>query len=123
MSNTSQRTALIIGSIVIIALGAILILSSVAGPTGPAAAPPAAAPTAAPPASSVADIPYPEIQRVSPGDARAALELKQAVIVDVRDADSYASKHIAGAINIPLSELEARLKELDPNQWIITYCT
>lgn len=123
MSNTSQRTALIIGSIVIIALGAILILSSVAGPTGPAAAPPAAAPTAAPPASSVADIPYPEIKRVSPGDARAALELKQAVIVDVRDADSYASKHIAGAINIPLSELEARLKELDPNQWIITYCT
>jgi hypothetical protein len=123
MSNTSQRTALIIGSIVIIALGAILILSSVAGPTGPAAAPPAAVPTAAPPASSVADIPYPEIKRVSPGDARAALELKQAVIVDVRDADSYASKHIAGAINIPLSELEARLKELDPNQWIITYCT
>lgn len=123
MSNTSQRTALIIGSIVIIALGAILILSSVAGPTGPAAAPPAAGPTAAPPASSVADIPYPEIKRVSPGDARAALELKQAVIVDVRDADSYASKHIAGAINIPLSELEARLKELDPNQWIITYCT
>jgi len=121
MPNNSQRTALILGSIVIIVLGAILILSAVAGPTGPAAAPPAAAPTAAPPAA--AEIPYPEIKRVSPGDARAALELKQAVIVDVRDAESYASKHIAGAINIPLGELEARLKELDPNEWIITYCT
>jgi ArsR family transcriptional regulator len=30
--------------------------------------------------------------------------------------------HLPGAINIPLSELEERLAELDPTQEIIAYC-
>jgi rhodanese-related sulfurtransferase len=31
--------------------------------------------------------------------------------------------HIPGSLSIPLAEIETRLSELDPNQWIITYCT
>jgi uncharacterized membrane protein YdjX (TVP38/TMEM64 family)/rhodanese-related sulfurtransferase len=34
-------------------------------------------------------------------------------VLDVRDAADYAAGHIAGARNIPLPELEARLQELD----------
>jgi rhodanese-related sulfurtransferase len=45
------------------------------------------------------------------------------VIVDVRDRVYYDEMHAAGAISIPLSELEARLGELNPDQWIILYCT
>ena len=60
---------------------------------------------------------------MSLGNAKAAYDLKQATFVDVRDADSYANAHIAGALSIPLADLESRLKELDPNAWIITYCT
>jgi hypothetical protein len=70
-----------------------------------------------------ADIPYPEIARVSIQDARAALESGDAVLLDVRSADAFAGRHIAGAVNIPLTQLGGRLDELEPNQWIIPYCT
>ncbi len=66
---------------------------------------------------------YPEIERVSLVDAKAALDSGTAVVVDVRAAEAYAASHIPGALNIPLAEIESRLNELDPNQWIITYCT
>lgn len=43
-------------------------------------------------------------------------------VLDVRPADEFAVGHLPGAINIPLSELEARLAELDPAQEIVAYC-
>lgn len=123
MSQSSQRTLLILGSVVVIALGAVLIISSIGTPSAPAStAPQSVAPIQSAPTVS-ADIPYPEIVRVSLGNAKAAYDLKQAVFVDVRDAGSYANSHIPGAISIPLADLESRLNELDKNAWIITYCT
>ena len=130
MSNSNQRLVLIIGSILIITVGTLLILSAIpaGSPAVPApqtvpqaAIPPAAAPQSAP--TTPAEVPYPEIVRISLGDAKAAYELKQATYLDVRDADSYASGHIPGALSIPLNDLETRLKELDPNAWLLTYCT
>lgn len=75
------------------------------------------------PASPLGEVPYPEIPRVSLPDAKAAFDARSAIFVDVRSADAYQGGHIAGAVNIPLEELEIRLGELDPKQWIITYCT
>jgi 3-mercaptopyruvate sulfurtransferase SseA len=69
------------------------------------------------------NIPEPDIQRVSVADSRTALDAQSAVFLDVRDPGSFEAGHIPGSINIPLEELEARAGELDPNQWIITYCT
>lgn len=66
---------------------------------------------------------YPEIPRVSLEDAKAAFDGGTAVFVDVRGADVFAMSHIPGSLSIPLADLEARLAKLDPNQWIITYCT
>ncbi len=66
---------------------------------------------------------YPEIERVSLEDAKAAFDAGTAVFVDVRGVDAYNMSHIPGSLSIPLAELESRLGELDPNQWIITYCT
>jgi ArsR family transcriptional regulator len=43
-------------------------------------------------------------------------------ILDVRPEDEFALGHLAGAINIPLRALEARLSELDPSQEIVAYC-
>jgi rhodanese-related sulfurtransferase len=40
------------------------------------------------------------------------------VILDVRDAASYANKHIAGSLNIPLSSLHERLSELPKDKRI-----
>lgn len=79
--------------------------------------------TAPTPAASIAEDTYPEIPRVSLSDAKAAFDARSALFVDVRSAESYQVGHVVGAVNIPLAELESRLGELDPNQWIITYCT
>jgi hypothetical protein len=69
------------------------------------------------------DIPYPEIQRVSLADAKAALESGSAVLLDVRSAEAFAGQRITGSVNIPTGEIPARFRELDPNAWIIPYCT
>lgn len=102
--------------ILIITVGTLLILSAVpAGtPATPApayrglcrklSAPQASAPQAAP--TAPAELPYPEIVRVGLGDSKAAYDLKQAVYLDVRDADSFANSHIPGAVSIPLNDLE-----------------
>ena len=66
---------------------------------------------------------FPEIERVSLEEAKAAFEARTAVFVDVRGDQAYAAAHVAGSISLPLGEIESRLGELDPNQWIITYCT
>ena len=42
-------------------------------------------------------------------------------LVDVRQPAEYEQGHLPGARLIPLSELEGRLKELDPNKLTITY--
>ena len=65
----------------------------------------------------------PEVQRITLEESRAALDNNSAVFLDVRSADAYATSHVPGALSIPLDELEARINELDPDQWIITYCT
>lgn len=43
-------------------------------------------------------------------------------VLDVRPPDEFAVGHLPGAINIPLSELEKRLAELDPDHEIVAYC-
>lgn len=69
------------------------------------------------------DIPYPEIQRVSLADAKAAFDLSTAVFIDVRDEFSYQQGHIPGAQSIPLDRLTKELEKLEPSLWYITYCT
>jgi 3-mercaptopyruvate sulfurtransferase SseA len=67
--------------------------------------------------------PYYEVPRVTLEEAKAAFDGNSAVFVDTRSETSYADGHIPGALSIPVSELESRINELDPDQWIITYCT
>lgn len=44
------------------------------------------------------------------------------VVLDVRPPEEFAAGHLPGAINIPIHELEKRLKELPKRQEIIAYC-
>ena len=53
------------------------------------------------------------LQRVGAGDV---------VVVDVRPAAEYVAGHIAGAISLPLDEIEARLDELPPEREVVAYC-
>ncbi len=68
-------------------------------------------------------IPYPNVQRISLADAKAAYDTKAAVFVDVRGEPYYSQGHIPGALSITDVELPDRLNELNPSDWIITYCT
>lgn len=46
----------------------------------------------------------------------------QVTIIDVRNPEEFADKHIPGATNIPLGELESRSNELSKHALIITAC-
>ncbi|MCK4732861.1 MAG: hypothetical protein KAT65_10440 [Methanophagales archaeon] len=46
----------------------------------------------------------------------------QIILLDVRTDGEYDIEYIPGAINIPLSDLENRIDELDKSKTIIVYC-
>jgi len=43
-------------------------------------------------------------------------------VLDVRPADEFAAGHLPGAVNIPLSDLGKRLKDLPKDHEVIAYC-
>lgn len=43
-------------------------------------------------------------------------------VLDVRPADEFESGHLPGAINIPLTELKRRLREIPKEAEIVAYC-
>jgi len=63
------------------------------------------------------------VQRTSVKDAKVAYDGKTAIFLDVRTSESYARNHVPGAISIPEAQISDRMSELDPNQWIIAYCS
>jgi 3-mercaptopyruvate sulfurtransferase SseA len=76
-----------------------------------------------PQANSQTQLTEADVPRINVQDAKAALDSGQAILVDVRSADSYIASHAVGAISIPLENFENNTILLDKNQWIITYCT
>jgi 3-mercaptopyruvate sulfurtransferase SseA len=64
-----------------------------------------------------------QVQRVTLEEAKKAYDSGAAIFVDVRDSSSFSTAHIPGAMLIPISDLATRLGELDPQAWIIPYCT
>jgi rhodanese-related sulfurtransferase len=53
------------------------------------------------------------LERVERGDV---------LLLDVRPAEEFAAGHIAGAVSVPLEELERRLTELPADAEIVAYC-
>jgi rhodanese-related sulfurtransferase len=47
---------------------------------------------------------------------------KNLLLVDVRSPDEFAVRHIPGAVNIPMHELERRSELLSKGLFIITVC-
>jgi rhodanese-related sulfurtransferase/DNA-binding transcriptional ArsR family regulator len=48
--------------------------------------------------------------------------LNNVVILDARPASEYAAGHIAGAISVPIDELQRRLKRLPKRKEFVAYC-
>ncbi len=64
-----------------------------------------------------------DIQRVTAEEAYQAVTNGEAVLVDTRSQAEFEVQRAAGAINIPVTQAELRVSELDPDTWYITYCT
>ena len=61
-------------------------------------------------------------RRIQRDEAMKMVKEGKAIYVDVRGKSDFEAEHIKGAINIPLSELPQRMKELPKNKFLITYC-
>ena len=56
------------------------------------------------------------ITEISPEDAAAKLQNKEAVIVDVRDKDEHDEEHIPHAINLSRGTIELDIEEKIPDR-------
>jgi rhodanese-related sulfurtransferase/DNA-binding transcriptional ArsR family regulator len=46
----------------------------------------------------------------------------EVTLLDVRPAEEYRAAHIAGAVSVPLKELESRLASLPKDREVVAYC-
>jgi len=60
--------------------------------------------------------------RVSVDEAKAMLEKGNAVVIDVRQPDEWASGRVAGAIHIPVDDVLARIDELPADKALLFIC-
>ena len=61
-------------------------------------------------------------RRITREEAQKMVKEGKAVYIDVRGKDQYDIAHIPGAINIPLTELPNRWRDLPVGKFLITYC-
>jgi len=52
----------------------------------------------------------------------AVAHIRGAVVVDVREPDEYANGHVPGAVNIPLSQVPARVADVPPGGRVFVLC-
>jgi rhodanese-related sulfurtransferase len=52
----------------------------------------------------------------------ARVQAGEVTVLDVRPAEEYRAAHIAGAVSVPLKELEARLGRLPKDREVVAYC-
>jgi len=70
--------------------------------------------------------PHTEINRITVKRAYQLVQRQQAVIVDARDPKPYARNHIAGAVNLPLTQFNNYYpdfaSQVEKSQTVILYC-
>lgn len=64
-----------------------------------------------------------DVVRISAAQTIKDVESGKAVLLDTRAEVLYLAQHAKGALSFPISDVESRLGELDPEQYYITYCT
>jgi rhodanese-related sulfurtransferase len=63
-----------------------------------------------------------DLEAVSRKELLDRLRSGAVTILDVRPEDEFARGHLAGALNVPLAQLELRLAELPPDREVVAYC-
>jgi ArsR family transcriptional regulator len=64
------------------------------------------------------------VTEISREEVIRGLRDRRITLVDVLSPESFAARHIAGAINLPVADLSRRAAEMLPDQRarIVTYC-
>lgn len=70
----------------------------------------------------MADQPYKEISIDEFQEQYTANADADFVLYDVREVDEYEDGHVPGAINLPLSELQARFAEIPEDETVLLIC-
>jgi rhodanese-related sulfurtransferase len=61
---------------------------------------------------------------ITRADLLAALRARRITLIDVLSPESFAARHIPGAINLPVADIARRADELIPDRRasIVAYC-
>jgi rhodanese-related sulfurtransferase len=62
------------------------------------------------------------IANLTPRQVNWALETRQIMLIDVRERAEFASEHIEGALNVPLSTLDPALLPKAANRILVFQC-
>ncbi len=62
------------------------------------------------------------LEAISRAELMSRLKTGLVTVLDVRPEDEFALGHLPGAINVPLRELEKRLRQLNRRHEIVAYC-
>jgi rhodanese-related sulfurtransferase/predicted transcriptional regulator len=65
---------------------------------------------------------YEDVRTLSLEEARAKMEAGEIILLDVRPRDEYEAGHLAGAISVPMEELEPYLQNLSRPFEVAVYC-
>lgn len=59
---------------------------------------------------------------LTPGDVAERLKARRAVLVDIREPDEFARRHVRGALSRPLAAFEQAHLKIEPGQDVIFTC-
>jgi hydroxyacylglutathione hydrolase len=63
-----------------------------------------------------------DVPSIDPRSALAWLQQAQAIVLDVREPDEYASGHVPGAVSVPQADLALRLDEVPRDRQVLVVC-
>lgn len=63
-----------------------------------------------------------ELSTMTRAELQRHLRDRDVVVLDVRPEPEFASGHIPGALNVPIGDLQRRLRELPTDTQVVAYC-
>jgi rhodanese-related sulfurtransferase/DNA-binding transcriptional ArsR family regulator len=63
-----------------------------------------------------------DLEAVDRQDLIARIRAGETIVLDVRPAEEYEAAHIAGALSVPLGDIEERLGDLPSGKEVVAYC-
>ena len=63
-----------------------------------------------------------ELEPITADELIGRMKDNEVLLIDVRPHDEFRSAHIAGAVPLPIDDLEKRMKELPKDKEIVAYC-